>query len=115
MTKGTDKKDKDRARLTEEVHAVINAVLSDATVMDLPSGIAPEVVSVTAFDAADTRSDEVLTDALVGALRTAGWAVDDSPLSTPEPSLYAAKAGLGGGSFAVRPTAVSFDGLPARD
>lgn len=107
--------DKDRARLTEEVHALIDAVLADATVMDLPSPVASEVVSVTAFDAADTRSAEVLTDALVRTLRAAGWAVDDSPLSSPEPSLYAAKAGLGGGSFAVRPTAVSFNGLPARD
>ncbi|MFJ6798526.1 hypothetical protein [Streptomyces sp. NPDC091268] len=117
-----------RARLAEEVHAVVHTVLGDPTVIDLPPAPAsasapstaapapvPGALHVTAFDAADTRPAEVLAGALAGALRTAGWAVDEAapaPGAAAGLCLYAAKAGFGGGSFAVRATAVSFSGTP---
>ncbi|MEU3501374.1 hypothetical protein ABZ726_11555 [Streptomyces hundungensis] len=100
-----------RERFIEEIIAVMNAVLKDATVMDLPSPIAAEAVAITAFDESEKRQTQELTDALIEALRAAGWSVDDRGLTGDEPSLYVAKLDVGGGSFAVQSPAISFSGV----
>ncbi|MCT9089157.1 hypothetical protein N4G70_09775 [Streptomyces sp. ASQP_92] len=100
-----------RERFIEEITAVMNTVLKDATVMDLPSVIAAEAVAITAFDESETRPTQELIDALIEALRTAGWSVDARRRTEDEPSLYAAKLDVGGGSFAVQPPAISFSGV----
>ncbi|MGW2817731.1 hypothetical protein [Streptomyces sp. NPDC001415] len=103
--------DQARARFIEEVTAVMHAVLKDATVMNLPSPIAAEAVAITAFDESETRPVQELVDALIDALRTAGWSVDARQRGEAEPSLYAAKLDVGGGSFAVQSPAISFSGV----
>ncbi|MEU7603087.1 hypothetical protein [Streptomyces sp. NPDC041003] len=112
---------RDRNRLVKEAGAVLKAVLADATLMNLPSPVAPEAVSVTAFDESETRSFEDLTAALVAALGEAGWTIQEVESDPSAPSvdsapsadsaLYAVLPGLGSGSFAVQPPAISFAGL----
>ncbi|MEU7724830.1 hypothetical protein AB0B78_06265 [Streptomyces sp. NPDC040724] len=106
---------RDRNRLVKEAGAVLTAVLADATLMNLPSPVSPEAVSVTAFDESETRSFEDLTAALVAALGEAGWTIQEAESDSSAPSadsaLYAVLPGLGSGSFAVQPPAISFAGL----
>ncbi|MFJ3722037.1 hypothetical protein ACIPYQ_05620 [Streptomyces sp. NPDC090045] len=109
---------RDRNRLVKEAGAVLTAVLADATLMNLPSPVSPEAVSVTAFDESETRSFEDLTAALVAALGEAGWTIQEAETDSSAPSapsadsaLYAVLPGLGSGSFAVQPPAISFAGL----
>ncbi|MFF3977839.1 hypothetical protein ACWGNF_04625 [Streptomyces sp. NPDC055808] len=103
--------DRARARFVDEVTAVVQSVLRHATVMELPSPIAAEAVAITAFDESETRQTQELIDALIDALNTDGWSVDARGRHEGEPSLYAAKLDVGGGSFAVQPPAISFNGL----
>ncbi|MBT2451335.1 hypothetical protein J7F03_30550 [Streptomyces sp. ISL-43] len=107
--------ERDRNRLVKEAGAVLGAVLGHATLMRLPSPVGPEAVSVTAFDESETRSAAELTAALVEVLGTAGWTIQDTESTAPAapggPALYAVLPGLGSGSFAVQPPAISFAGL----
>ncbi|MER5564539.1 hypothetical protein ACFW17_29755 [Streptomyces sp. NPDC058961] len=100
-----------RVRFVDEITAVVRATLRDATVMDLPSSIAKEAVAITAFDESETRQTQELIDALIDALSAGGWSVDARGRHETEPSLYAAKLDVGGGSFAVQSPAISFNGL----
>ncbi|MFD9307493.1 hypothetical protein ACFWCB_33275 [Streptomyces sp. NPDC060048] len=105
---------RDRKRLVKEAGAVFGAVLGDATLVEVPSPVGPEAVSVTAFDESETRTAAELTAALAEALGEAGWTIQDTESTAPAaagPALYAVLPGLGSGSFAVQPPAISFAGL----
>lgn len=106
---------RDRSRLVKEAGAVLKRVLGDATLVDLPSPVGPEAVSVTAFDESESRSVQELTAALVEVLGEAGWTIqetdDIAPAAPDTPALYAVLPGLGSGSFAVQPPAISFAGV----
>ncbi|MFD9001863.1 hypothetical protein ACFV0T_12960 [Streptomyces sp. NPDC059582] len=104
-----------RTELISRVRSAINTVMAGATVMDLPSVVSSDAVAITAFDESDTRSSDALTDAFIAQLRSDGWAVDERERTRSEPQFHAAKAGLGGGAFAVRTAAVSFHGLANHD
>ncbi|MFG2999295.1 hypothetical protein [Streptomyces sp. NPDC048340] len=112
---GSGQAKRDRSRLVKEAGAVLKRVLGDATLVDLPSPVGPEAVSVTAFDESETRSVQELTAALVEVLGKAGWTIQE-PEGAPAPAasgpaLYAVLPGLGSGSFAVQPPAISFAGV----
>lgn len=102
--------DKPRALLAEQVTAVINAVMPDATVMEMPSVIGDDGVSVSAFDENDTRPAVEIASALAGRLRAEGWEVAESSEGETE-GLHAAKAGIGGGVFGVQTAVISFAGM----
>ncbi|MFD7873043.1 hypothetical protein ACFV5G_02750 [Streptomyces sp. NPDC059766] len=101
----------ERTELISEIRAVIDSVMPGATVMDLPSVIASEAVSITAFDESETRAPDTLADALIARLRTDGWAVDERERTDSDIRFHAARVRLGGGAFAVQAAAVSFHGL----
>ncbi|MGW0361892.1 hypothetical protein [Streptomyces sp. NPDC002990] len=105
---------KDRKRLGKEAGAVLKGVLGgDATLVSPPSPLGPGSVAVTAFEESETRSAEEITAALSEVLGTAGWTVQEPDDSVPSagPAVYAVLPGLGSGSFAVEPPAVSFAGV----
>ena len=104
-----------REQLAKAVKSVITTVMPGATVMDMPSALSDQAVAVTAFDAADTRTAEHLFDAFIAQLTADGWVVDERERQAAEPSVLAAKSGLGGGAFSCRTAAVSFNGLPEVD
>ncbi|WP_328318165.1 hypothetical protein [Streptomyces sp. NBC_00388] len=103
--------DRGSDQLADAVRSVLTAVLADPTTMDLPSVVSAEGVAVTAFDAADSRTVQELTNALVDQLNSAGWTVDDRRRNDEDPLLYAATSDAGGGAFSVQATAISFNGL----
>ncbi|WP_263166685.1 hypothetical protein [Streptomyces sp. SCSIO ZS0520] len=98
-------------RLVDEVKSAISSVMPGATLMDLPSPLAREVVSITAFDAEDKRTATELLDAFAAHLGGSGWAVEPDR-EAAEPTLHAVREGVGGGAFSCQPAAVSFSGLP---
>ncbi|MFD3539757.1 hypothetical protein ACFWUQ_09690 [Streptomyces sp. NPDC058662] len=107
---------RDRKRLEKEAGAVLKGVLGGgATLVNPPSHLGPGTVAVTAFAESETRSGADLTAAVSTALAGAGWTVQD-PERDPAapavgPAVYAVLPGLGSGSFAVAPPAISFAGV----
>ncbi|MGW5847052.1 hypothetical protein ACWFQ8_03630 [Streptomyces sp. NPDC055254] len=107
---------RDRKRLEKEAGEVLKGVLGGAaTLVNPPSHLGPGTVALTAFAESETRSGADLTAAVSAALVEAGWAIQD-PERSPSapaagPAVYAVLPGLGSGSFAVQPPAISFAGV----
>lgn len=101
-----------RALLKSEVEAAITAAMPGATLLDVPSSITtePDGLSVSAFDASDTRAAHEVCGRLAAHLRQHGWTVEVEVEDEKE-GLHAAKPDLGGGVFGVTTAAMSFVGL----
>ena len=103
--------DSDRARFEEKVTALVGAALPGATFLELDSPLGEEAVSFAAYDEADTRPAEALLGALDEALRADGWQTAQAAPSEGIVGLNAAKEGLGGGTFGVQTSVISFTGF----
>jgi hypothetical protein len=103
--------DSDRARFEEKVTALVGAALPGATFLELDSPLGEEAVSFAAYDEADTRPAAALLAALGEVLRSGGWQTTPAPPSEGIVGLNAAKEGLGGGTFGVQTSVISFTGF----
>lgn len=112
--------DERRMRFVREVTDVVLSVMPGAVVMEQTSVLSEEADSVTAVDPADTRTADELMASLLKQLRQAGWKVmtDIDQAAACEDVVktvcIAAKLDVGGGSFAIHPPAISFDGVVDR-
>ncbi len=101
----------DRALFAEKVAALVRATLPAAAVLELTSPLGREAVSFAAYDEEDARPPAELLAALTAVLADEGWRTTPAPPDDGTVGLHAAKDGLGGGTFGVQTSVISFTGF----
>ncbi|WP_433892036.1 hypothetical protein [Streptomyces sp. CA-111067] len=101
----------ERVLFLAKVTEFLTAALPGATVMEMPSAVGEDAVSLAGYDEADVRPALDVVAALDGVLRADGWETVRSSDGETE-GLNVAKEGVGGGVFGVRLSVISFTGIP---
>ncbi|WP_263166675.1 hypothetical protein [Streptomyces sp. SCSIO ZS0520] len=95
-----------------EVQDVIMAVLPGASPVPFPSPNPEEILTLTAVDTDDPRSDAEMFTAVAAEVARRNWEIDEAETQESEASLFAVRAGLGAGFFSCAPATVGFAGFP---